>query len=208
MVDEATKYERRGGMPMSTNTEVRTEGGMQAPPAGTWKIDPGHSSITITARHLMVSKVRGNLSDFEGTIQVGERPEDSWVEVSIDAASVNTANPQRDEHMRSPDFLDVENFPKIEFLSTKTELVGDNTLRVHGNLTVRGASKPVVLDVEYLGVFIDPFGNTKAGFTAITELDREEWGMTWNMALETGGVLVGKKLQVELDIQAVHQKEE
>jgi polyisoprenoid-binding protein YceI len=192
---------------MSANTQVE-EGGVQAPPAGTWKIDPGHSSVTITARHLMVSKVRGNLTDFEGTIHVGERPEDSWVEVSIDAASVNTANPQRDEHMRSPDFLDVGNFPKIEFRSTKTELSGDSTLRVTGDLTVRGVTKPVVLEVEYLGLSVDPYGNTKAAFTATTELDREEWGMTWNMALETGGVLVGKRLQVELDIQAVHQKEE
>jgi polyisoprenoid-binding protein YceI len=192
---------------MNANTEVRHEIGVQAPPAGTWKIDPGHSSITITARHLMVSKVRGNLTDFEGTIHVGERSQDSWVEVSIEAASVNTANPQRDEHMRSPDFLDVENFPKIEFRSTKTELAGANTLRVSGDLTVRGITKPVVLDVEYLGLSIDPFGNNKSHFAATTELDREEWGMTWNMALETGGVLVGKKLQVELDVQAVHQKE-
>ena len=207
MVDEATK-KPEGGMHVSTNTQARTQGGVQAPPAGTWTIDPGHSSITITARHLMVSKVRGNLTDFEGTIQVGERPEESSVEVSIDAASVNTSNPQRDEHMRSPDFLDVESFPKIEFRSTKTELVGDNTLRVQGDLTVRGITKPVVLDVEYLGVSIDPFGNTKSHFAATTELDREDWGMTWNMALETGGVLVGKKLQVELDIQAVHQKDE
>jgi polyisoprenoid-binding protein YceI len=192
---------------MSPNTEV-TQSKVQAPPAGTWVIDPGHSSITITARHLMVSKVRGNLTDFEGMIHIGERPEDSSVEVSIDAASVNTANPQRDEHMRSPDFLDVENFPKIEFRSTKTELVGDNTLRVEGDLTVRGTTRLVVLQVEYLGLSTDPFGNTKAAFTATTELDREQWGMTWNMALETGGVLVGKKLDVELDIQAVLQKEQ
>jgi len=193
---------------MSTDTEVRQGGPVQAPPAGTWKVDPGHSTITITARHLMVSKVRGTLGDFEGTIHVGERPEDSWVEVSINAASVNTLNPQRDEHMRSADFLDVENFPKIEFRSTKTELVGDNALRVYGDLTVRGISKPVVLEVEYLGLFTDPWGNTRAGFTATAEVDREDWGMTWNQALETGGGLVGKKLQVELDIQAVRVKDE
>jgi polyisoprenoid-binding protein YceI len=187
--------------------ERRTDGNMEVPPAGTWKIDPGHSSITVTARHLMVSKVRGTLG-FEGTIHIGERPEDSWVEVDIDAATVNTGNPPRDDHMRSADFLDVENHPKIVFRSTKTDVVGDYELAVHGDLTVRGMTRPVVLDVEYLGLFTDPWGNTRAGFTATSEIDREQWGMTWNQALETGGVLVGKTLQVELDIQAIRVQEE
>jgi polyisoprenoid-binding protein YceI len=187
---------------MGTNAQAGTDGKLEVPPAGTWNIDPGHSSITITARHLMVSKVRGTLG-FEGTIHIDERPDESWVEVSIDAATVNTGNPQRDEHMRSGDFLDVENHPKIEFRSTKTEVEGDYRLAVHGDLTVRGITRPVELDVEYLGIFTDPWGNTRAGFTATAEVDREQWGMTWNQTLETGGVLVGKKLQVELDIQAV-----
>ena len=144
----------------------------------------------------------------EGTVHVGERPEDSSVEVSIDASSVNTHNPPRDEHMRSADFLDVQNFPKIEFRSTKTEVTGDTALRVHGDLTVRGITKPVALDVQYLGLFPDPWGNTRAGFAATAEIDREEWGMTWNQALETGGVLVGRTLRVELDVQAILQKQE
>jgi polyisoprenoid-binding protein YceI len=190
---------------VATATEAREVGGVEVPPAGDWKIDPGHSRITVVARHLMVSKVRGTLDRFEGTIHIAERPEDSWVEVSIDAASVNTANPPRDEHMRSPDFLDVENHPKIEFRSSGTEVTGDNRLRVLGDLTVRGTTRPVELDVEYLGLTTDPWGNTRAGFTATTELHREEWGMTWNQALETGGVLVGPTLQVELDIQAIRQ---
>ena len=187
--------------------EPGTSSRMEVPPPGTWNIDPGHSSITLTARHLMVSKVRGTLG-FVGTVHVDERPEDSWVEVTIDAASVNTGNPQRDEHMRSADFLDVENHPKILFRSSRTEVAGDYKLAVHGDLTVRGISRPVVLDVEYLGLFTDPWGNTRAGFTATTEVDREQWGMTWNQALETGGVLVGKTLQVELDIQAVKAEEQ
>jgi len=189
-------------------TEAQPQTPVEAPGSGTWAIDPGHSSVTVTARHLMVSKVRGSLSGVEGTVHVGERPEDSSVEVSIDASSVNTHNPPRDEHMRSADFLDVQNFPKIEFRSTKTEVTGDTALRVHGDLTVRGITKPVALDVQYLGLFPDPWGNTRAGFAATAEIDREEWGMTWNQALETGGVLVGRTLRVELDVQAILQKQE
>jgi polyisoprenoid-binding protein YceI len=189
------------------STEPGTGANLEVPPAGTWNIDPSHSSIAVTARHLMVTKVRGSLA-FEGTIHIDERPEDSWVEVTIDAASVNTGNPQRDEHMRSADFLDVENHPTIEFRSTGTEVVGDYKLAVHGDLTVRGVTKPVELDVEYLGLFTDPWGNTRAGFTATAQLDREQWGMTWNQALETGGVLVGKTLDVELDIQAIRAQEQ
>jgi polyisoprenoid-binding protein YceI len=192
---------------MNTEAEVRRQGGVAVPPAGTWTIDPAHSSITITARHLMVSKVRGTLG-FEGTIHVAERPEDSWVEVSIDAGTVNTGNPQRDGHMRSPDFLDVENHPTIEFRSTRTEVKGDNELAVHGDLRVRGITRPVELDVEYLGLSTDPWGKTRAAFTATAEVDREAWGMTWNQALETGGVLVGKILQVELDIQAIRAEDQ
>ena len=187
--------------------EDRRGGNMEVPPAGTWKIDPGHSSITVTARHLMVAKVRGTLA-FEGIIHIGERPEDSRVEVEIDAATVNTGNPQRDDHMRSADFLDVENHPKIVFGSTKTEVVGDFKLAVHGDLTVRGMTRPIELDVEYLGLFTDPWGNTRAGFTATAQVDREQWGMTWNQALETGGVLVGKTLEIELDIEAIRGQED
>ena len=192
---------------MSRNLEAHTENRMEVPPPGTWEIDPGHSSINVAARHLMVSKVRGTLG-FEGTIHVDERPEDSWVEVSIDAASVDTGNPPRDDHMRSADFLDVENHPRIDFRSTRTEVTGDYKLAVHGDLTVRGMTRPVVLDVEYLGLSTDPWGKTRAAFTAVAEIDREQWGMTWNQALETGGVLVGKILQVELDIQAIRAQEQ
>jgi polyisoprenoid-binding protein YceI len=197
--------EREGGVRMSTDASRDTR--LEVPPAGTWNIDPGHSSITVTARHLMVSKVRGTLA-FQGTVHIDEQPESSWVEVNIDAASVNTGNPQRDEHMRSADFLDVENHPTIEFRSTKTEVVGDFELAVHGDLIVRGTTRPVTLDVQYLGLFTDPWGNTRAGFTATTQVDREQWGMTWNQALETGGVLVGKTLDIELDIQAVKAQDQ
>src|ERR671937_3247847 len=124
------------------STRPQSQRRVEVPAPGTWMIDPGHSSVTVVARHLMVSKVRGSLSGVEGVVHIAERPEDSWVEVTIDASSVNTHNPPRDEHMRSADFLDVENYPTMEFRSTKTEVTGGTTLRLSGDLTVRGMTKP------------------------------------------------------------------
>jgi polyisoprenoid-binding protein YceI len=154
----------------------------------------------------MLTKVRGRFRDFEGTIHIADSPEESWVEVSIDTASIDTDTPTRDDHLRSPDFLDVASFPKMTFRSTKVERTGDMTLRVTGDLTIRDVTRPIVLDVEYDGTTRGIRGDVRAAFTASAEIDREEWGITWNMALETGGVLVGKRVRIELDVQAVLQE--
>lgn len=189
---------------MATQTATRTIDGVEAPRAGTWTIDAAHSSVEVIARHLMLAKVRGRFGSFAGEIVVGDTPEDSGVEVTIDAASIDTGEPKRDEHLRSPDFLDVENHPTLTFRSSGARRTGERTLEVDGDLTIRGVVRPVTLDVEYLGVTQDPWGNTRAAFSATTEIDREEFGITWNQALETGGVMVGRKLKVELEVSAVH----
>jgi polyisoprenoid-binding protein YceI len=170
------------------------------PAAGTWAIDPTHTSIEAVARHLVVSKVRGRFTEFSGTVTVGEDVTDSAIDIAISAASIDTGTPDRNAHLRSADFLDVETHPDITFRSTSVEPAG-NRWHVPGELTIRGATRPVTLDVTYLGTTTDPWGNPKAAFEATAELDREAFGMTWNQALETGGVLVSKTLKVELAVQ-------
>ena len=177
--------------------------GIEVPAAGTWQIDPAHSGVSFVARYMMLTKVRGRFNSFQGTIHVAERPEDSWAEVTIDAASIDTDNEMRDNHLRSADFLDLENNSKITFRSTKVEFLGDNELRVTGDLTIRGVSHEVTLDTEYLGAEKDPWGQTRIGFAAKTEIDREQFGVNWNQVLETGGVLVGKRAQIEIEAQAI-----
>jgi len=181
--------------------------GTRMPPRGTWKLDPNHTTVGAVARHLMVTKVRGHFSSFEGAIHIGERPEDSWAELEIDAASIDTGVEQRDQHLRSGDFLDVEHHPKISFRSTEVQVIGEDRLRVTGDLTIRGISRPVSLDVAYEGVSPDPWGGTRAGFTISGELRREDWDMSWNVPLEGGGVLVSKTVQLEIEAQAVLQPE-
>lgn len=173
------------------------------PQAGTWAIDPTHSSIELTARHLMVSKVRGSFRDFSGTLTIGDSPESSSVEVSIDAASIDTGTEDRDNHLRSPDFLDVEKFPTITFNSTAIEPV-NGAYRLVGDLTIKGVTKPITLDLEYLGTNTDPWGNEKAAFAATGKFDRENWDLGWNVALETGGWLVSKQFGIEIVVQAAH----
>ena len=173
------------------------------PPAGTWKLDPKHTVIGAVARHLMVTRVRGRFGSFEGAIHVADTPEDSWAELEIDAASIDTGVEERDQHLRSGDFLDVEHHPKITFRSSSVEVTGDDTLRLTGDLTIRGITAPVVLDVTYEGVGPDPWGGTRMGFTMSGELRREDWDMTWNVALEGGGVLVSKSVKLEIEAQAV-----
>lgn len=175
----------------------------QVPETGTYEIDPSHSSVGFAARHLMVSKVRGQFTSFSGAITVADPPEQSSVEVTIDAASIDTADAKRDEHLRSADFLDVENHPTLTFRSTAVEVVDDERLRVTGDLTVRGQTQPVVLEATYDGTAKDPWGGTRLGFEARADVDRETWGLTWNVALESGGMLVGKKVQLDLAVEAV-----
>jgi polyisoprenoid-binding protein YceI len=175
------------------------------PSAGTWVIDPAHSHVGFVVRHLVAAKARGRFGEFAGDIQVADRPEDSSVVVEIDAASIDTGQPDRDTHLRASDFFDVEQFPTIRFRSTAVRPVGDRRFDIAGELTVRGVTKPVTLELELGGVVRDPFGNDTAIFSAETELDREEFGLTYNQALETGGVLIGKKAKIELEIEATKQ---
>jgi polyisoprenoid-binding protein YceI len=176
---------------------------MSDAPKGEWIFDPSHTRIEAVARHMVVTKVRGHFSDFSGKLEFGEDWKDSSVEVEIQAASISSGNGDRDGHLKSPDFLDVENYPTITFVSTEVEPKGDSALNVTGDLTIRGISHPVVLDVTYEGSAVDPWGGTREIFNATTEIDREAWGMSWNQALESGGVLVSKKLRIEIEAQAV-----
>ena len=190
--------------------DVKTAGtrivdGREVPPSGTWKIDPSHSEIQFFVRHMMIAKVRGRFREFEGTIHVGERPEDSRVEVVIEAASIDTRDRTRDEHLRSADFLDVERYPELRFASTSVRPGDKDRWQVTGDLTVRDVTRPVVLDVEYDGAMVDPWGNLRAGFLATTEIDRENFDITWNQALEAGGFLVGKGVRIEIDVEAIRQ---
>jgi polyisoprenoid-binding protein YceI len=176
--------------------------GTDIPQPGTYALDVAHSTVEFVAKHLMVSRVRGRFSDFSGTVVIGEEPQDSHVEVTIDAGSISTGNPDRDAHLRSADFFDVEHHPTLEFRSASVEHVDDEKWKVNGELTIRGVSRPVVLDVEFNGAATTPWSTTAIGFTASTEVDREEWGLTWNAALETGGVVVSKKVRIELEVEA------
>ena len=181
--------------------------GVDVPGKGTWILDPNHTVVGAVARHLVVTKVRGKFNVFGGAIHVGDSVEDSWAELEIDAASIDTGVPDRDNHLRSADFLDVEHHPKITYRSTRVEQTGPSSLQVIGDLTIRGVTRPVALDVTYEGTFPDPWGGRRAAFSASGELEREAWDMTWNVALEAGGVLVSKTIHLEIEAQAVEQEE-
>ena len=170
-----------------------------------WKIDPSHSAIHFSVRHMVVSKTRGRFTKWTGDIRFDpENPAASSVEVSIDPASIDTADAQRDAHLRSPDFFDVEKFPTAAFRSTKIERAGGQ-YRVHGDLTVHGVTRPVVLDATFEGAGKDPWGGERAGFSASVTIDRKDYGLEWNKALETGGLLVGEKVSLDLEVEAVKQ---
>ncbi|GBD17425.1 Protein YceI [bacterium HR26] len=174
-----------------------------------WEIDPVHSEIAFSVRHMMVATVRGRFNQFQGIIEFDPaHPESGRVEVTIDAASIDTRNEQRDNHLRSPDFLNVEQYPTITFVSKRIEPLGDNRFRVVGDLTIRGVTREVALDAEFLGVGKDPWGGERAGFTARTKLNRHDFGASWNVALEAGGFLVGDTLDVTLDIEAVRKPDQ
>lgn len=175
------------------------------PSAGTWAIDPSHSTVQFVVRHMMVAKVRGRFASFDGTVTIGEEPSVSSVTASIDAASIDTGDSKRDEHLRSADFLDVEQYPTLAFASRAVRDNGDGTYTVEGDLTIHGSTRPVELALEYLGVSPDPWGGTRAGFEARTEISRKDFGLEWNVALEAGGFLVGDKVQIELGIETVAQ---
>lgn len=169
---------------------------------GTWNIDPSHSTVGFVVRHLGFSKVRGGFNVFEGTIEVADDLAASSAHITIQTDSFDSRDEGRDQHVRSADFLDAETHPTLTFVASEVTHVSGSDYVITGDLTIRGVTQKVELATEYLGTDTDPFGNTKAGFEATTEVDREAFGLTWNAALESGGVLVGRKVQINLEIQA------
>jgi polyisoprenoid-binding protein YceI len=170
----------------------------------TWNIDPAHTGIHFSVRHMVVSKVRGRFAKYSGTIRMDDADiTRSSIEATVDASSIDTGVADRDTHLRSPDFFDVERFPQLLFRSKRIERVEDALYRLVGDLTIRGVTREVSLDVEYGGRGKDPWGNERAGFLAKTSIDRKDFGLTWNQVLETGGILVGDRVDIELDVQAV-----
>ncbi|MBA3645726.1 MAG: YceI family protein [Gemmatimonadaceae bacterium] len=170
-----------------------------------WKIDPTHTSVEFSAKHLMITTVRGRIADVEGTIFTDEsNPSNSSVEVVLQAASLDTRNEQRDQHLRSADFLEVEKYPEITFRSTRIEGTKER-FKLVGDLTICGTAKEIVLDVTFEGEAKDPWGGERAGFTATGKFDRGDFGLTWNQALETGGVVVSNEIKILVEVQATKQ---
>jgi polyisoprenoid-binding protein YceI len=171
---------------------------------GTYAIDPSHSHVGFVVRHAMVSKVRGSFTDFEGSGYFdAEDPSRSHLELVVSVASIDTNSADRDAHLRSPDFFDVDRFPHMRFVSTGVERTGDGTYRVTGDLTIRDVTRPVQVDFELGGAAVDPFGNQRLGLEGRAVVNRKDWGLTWNAALETGGVLVGEKVTLEFEVSAI-----
>jgi polyisoprenoid-binding protein YceI len=173
---------------------------------GDYRLDVAHTTFGFVARHAMVTKVRGSFSEFEGGAHIDAAdPAKSTVHVVIQAASITTRNDQRDAHLKSNDFLAMEEFPTITFDSTRIELTDDTTVRLTGDLTIRGTTKSITFDLEYTGSATDPFGNFRIGFEGSVAINRKDWGVNWNAALEAGGVLVSEKVTLEFDVSAIKQ---
>ena len=170
-------------------------------PTGT---DPSHSRIGFVARHAMVTKVRGSFNEFEGSGHFdAENPANSHLALIIQANSIDTRNEDRDGHLKSNDFFDMETYPEIKFASTAVEKVDDDNYRVTGDLTIKDVTKPVTVDFEYTGTAVDPYQNQRIGFDGSTTVNRKDWGVNWNTALDTGGVLVSEKVTLEFDVSAI-----
>ena len=171
---------------------------------GKYTIDPSHSQIGFVARHAMVTKVRGTFNDYEGTGYFdAEDPSKSELELTIKAASIDTRNQDRDNHLRSNDFFDMENYPEIHFVSTKVEPLGEDEFRVMGDLTIKGTTQPVAVDFTHTGAAVDPYENQRIGFEGKATINRKDWGVNWNAALEAGGVLVSEKVTLEFEVSAI-----
>lgn len=188
----------------TTLPATRTIDGVELPAAGTWTIDASHSSVNFKVKHLGVSKTRGRFTRFAGTVEVAEDPARTTVEATIDASSIDTHDSGRDEHLRGADFFDVANHPNLSFRSTGVAGKGDDWT-LEGDLTIAGVTRPVSLEVEFDGVATDPWGGSRAGFVAKASVNREDFGLTWNAALEAGGFLVGKNVTIELEVELVRQ---
>ena len=190
-------------METTTQTGSREWQGVTVPAPGTFVIDASHTRVGFVAKHLMVTKVRGSFADVEGSFTVPENPLEASAQTTMKSASLSTGSADRDAHVKSGDFLDVEKWPEVSYRSTGVSGVSGDRFTVHGELTIRDVTRPVALEVEVDGVAGDPWGGERVSLTARGEIDREEFGLTWNVALEGGGVLVSKKVVLEIDAQGV-----
>jgi polyisoprenoid-binding protein YceI len=187
---------------MSDTSTVREVNGVALPPAGSYHLDPSHTTVGFVARH-MLSKVHGRFTKVDGQLKIGEALEDSEVNVEIDAGSVTTDSEQRDTHLRTSDFFEVEKYPAITFHSTALRPGKDSAFELDGDLTIKGITRPITLRAEFLGFGPGLQGGTMAAFTATTTVDREDWDLTWNVAVETGGLLVGRKVELVIDAEVI-----
>ncbi|BCB80555.1 YceI family protein [Phytohabitans flavus] len=188
-----------------TSPATREFEGLTIPAPGTYQLDAAHKVVGFSARHMMVAKVRGTFTEATATITVAEDPLESAVTATIQAASISTGQNDRDNHLRSGDFLETEKYPTLEFASTGVKSHSGNEFVLAGDLTIKGVTRSVDLKVEFEGVGRSPYGFDIFGFSASTEIDREDFGLTWNVALETGGVMVGKKVKIEIEGEAIRQ---
>lgn len=188
----------------SGRTVTRLAGGVELPAPGRWQIDPGHTELAFIGRHFMLTKVRGRFTGLSGVIEVAEEPGDSTAEITIDMASVESGNQARDEHLRSADFFDVEHYPTATFSARASGWQGTRGA-LTGELTLCGVTRPVTLHAEYLGYTADPWGGHRAVFSAAGTIDREDWGLTWNLALDGGGLVVSREIRIEIELEAVLQ---
>lgn len=172
--------------------------------AGEWRFDPAHTRLGFSTRHAMVTKVRGAFNDVEGVINVdAEEPTNSTVSVTIKVASIDTRNEQRDQHLRTNDFFDAPHYPEITFVSKRIDQIEENNFIVNGDLTIRGVTREIAVPIEFIGVERDPFGNLRAGFEGSRRIDRKDFGVNWNAALDSGGVLVSDRILLEFEVSAV-----
>jgi polyisoprenoid-binding protein YceI len=188
---------------MATAELTRVVGGETVPNPGTYALDKTHTIVAFVARHLMVTKMRGTFGEFEGTIVVAEDPTESSVQAIIRTDSVSTGEAQRDVHLRSGDFFEQDKYPTMTFSSTAVRPAADGKWRVSGDLSIKDVTRPVVLDLEFNGATSDPWGGVRLGFSAATDIDRTEFGVSWNTALDGGGVVVGNRVRIEIEAEAV-----
>ena len=173
-----------------------------------WKIDSAHTLASFTVRHMMISNVRGEFEKVTGTVDFNEEyPTETTVDVQIDVSSINTRDSQRDQHLKSPDFFNIELYPTISFKSKRVERTGDTSARLIGDMTIKDITREVNLDVDYAGLATSPWGATSAGFTATSKINRKDWDLNWNVALETGGWLVGEEIKINIDLEIIKETE-
>jgi len=189
---------------MASTMDTRTVNGIELPPVGTYAFDPAHTTIGFVARH-MLSKVRGRFTEYDGEVTIGEKPEDSSVRIEVATDSITTDTQMRDDHLRGSDFLEVEKHPHLTFRSTGVRVGEGSSFKLDGDLTIRDTTRPVTLEAEFLGHGPGLQGGHLAAFSAKTTIDREDWDLTWNVAVETGGFLVGKKVDIVIDAELLLQ---